>query len=63
MDITQLLLTIGAVVGIVIVGLLAIVPTLIEMPEREAATRARTYPEPTPLRPRPVVDRAYDIAA
>jgi hypothetical protein len=67
MDITQLLITIGAVVGIVIVGLLAIVPTVIELPERapRRSTLVRQSPsyappghgEPNragPLSPRPV---------
>jgi len=50
MDITQLLITIGAVVGIVIVGLLAIVPTVIELPERapRRSTLVRQSPSYAP---------------
>jgi hypothetical protein len=32
MDIVQILITIGAVVGVVLVGLLAVVPSLLERP-------------------------------
>lgn len=35
MDITQLFITVGSVVGIVIVALLAIVPTVMEIPAPE----------------------------
>ena len=38
MDITQLLITVGSVVGIVIVALLAIVPTVMEIPAPEGST-------------------------
>lgn len=34
MDFTQFLLTLGAVVGIILIGLLAIVPSLMELPGR-----------------------------
>ncbi|HZA71283.1 MAG TPA: hypothetical protein VE476_00055 [Propionibacteriaceae bacterium] len=41
MDIFQLLITIGAVIGVVLVGLLAIVPSLLDRP----AGRDRTDPD------------------
>lgn len=62
MDITQLFVTLGAVVGIVIVGLLAIVPTLIELPERTHRSES-TGAEPTPLRPRRDHHDVLDLAA
>jgi hypothetical protein len=33
MDIVQLLITIGAVIGVVLIGLLAVVPSLLDRPE------------------------------
>lgn len=49
MDITQILVTAGAVLGIILVALLAIVPTVLELP-------GRSDPEPvTP--PTPLHDR------
>lgn len=49
MDISQLIIVAVAVVGAVIVGLLAIVPTVLEMPSRRESTRPTP---PTPIRPR-----------
>ncbi|MBA8793822.1 hypothetical protein FHX74_001427 [Friedmanniella endophytica] len=52
MDITQLLITAGAVVGIVVVALLAIVPTVMEIPAPASPTGTRpgsTGPNPGPL--------------
>lgn len=50
MDLSQLIIVAVAVAGAVIVGLLAIVPTLLELPRRhESADRPAT---PTPLAPR-----------
>lgn len=37
MDITQLLITIGAIIGIVIVGALAVIPTVTETSARRQA--------------------------
>ena len=50
MDISQLIIVAVAVAGAVIVGLLAIVPTVLEMPGRRESTRPTP---PTPIRPRP----------
>ena len=38
MDITQILITAGAVVGIILIGIMAIVPTVLEMPDRDDAS-------------------------
>ena len=50
MDITQLMIIAGTLVGVVIMGLLAIVPTMIELPRDHDQD---TPTSPTPLRPRP----------
>jgi hypothetical protein len=52
MDITQLIITCVAIVGTLIVGLLAIVPTLLEIPHDHDAPHDPGHPAPTPLRPR-----------
>ena len=49
MDITQLLITVGAVVGIALIGLLAVIPSLLDFPtrtERKAAPRGRDQDGP-----------------
>ena len=51
MDISQLLLIAVAVAGAAIVGLLAIVPTVLEFPHGREPTDDPAAP--TPLRPRP----------
>jgi hypothetical protein len=61
MDITQLLITVGAVVGIILIGLLAIVPALLDRPggrdQAEPDPRAPT-PPPADQRPKNGVDLA-----
>ena len=47
MDITQLLITVGAIVGIVLIGLLAIIPAWLDRPS------GRDQPEPAPPAPTP----------
>ena len=47
MDITQLLITVGAVVGIILIGLLAIIPAWLDRPS------GRDQPEPDPPAPTP----------
>ena len=58
MDITQLLITAGAVVGIILIGLLAVIPALLDRP----GGRDQDEPEPTPppaeQRPKNGVDLA-----
>lgn len=55
MDLTQLVIVAVAVAGAVIVGLLAIVPTVLEFPRRRETTDRPTTP--TPLNPRGADDR------
>jgi hypothetical protein len=53
MDITQILIIAGAVLGTVVVGLLAIVPTLLEIPhDHDMPDGSGHPPAPTRLRPR-----------
>lgn len=61
MDITQILITAGAVLGIVLVALLAIVPTVLELPGR---SEPATVTPPTPLHDRRRPFRPHhDLAA
>ena len=48
MDIIQLLITVGAVAGIIVIGLLAIVPSLLDYP-RGLDKDEPDMPAPTPL--------------
>jgi hypothetical protein len=61
MDITQLLITVGAVVGIILIGLLAIIPAVLDRPA------GRDQAEPDPPAPTPPADRrpknGVDLAA
>jgi hypothetical protein len=62
MDITQLLITAGAVVGIILIGLLAVIPAVLDRPG------GRDQAEPDPTDPTaPPVDRrpknGVDLAA
>jgi hypothetical protein len=50
MDITQLLITVGAVAGIIIIGLLAVVPSLLDYP-RGHDRNEPSLPTPTPIKP------------
>ena len=54
MDVAQLLITIGAVVGVVLVALLAIVPSLLDRPagsdRADPDERSRTPPEDRPAK-------------
>lgn len=55
MDITQLLIIVGTVVGVVLVGLLAVVPSLLDRPA------GHDQPDPAPaLRP---TKNGVDLAA
>ncbi len=58
MDFSQLIIVAVAVAGAVIVGLLAIVPTLLELPNRRDS--ADHPADPTPLTPRPAPDAKRD---
>lgn len=58
MDITQILITAGAVVGIILIGIMAIVPTVLEMPDRDELVPV------TPLHDRRQAHRHHhDLAA
>jgi hypothetical protein len=50
MTLLQLLLTAGAVIGIIVVGLLAIIPSLLDIPQGHDHDEP-DLPAPTPLRP------------
>ena len=64
MDIIQLLITVGAVVGVVLIGLLAIVPSLLDYP-RGLDKDEPDIPAPTPLhrQRRPRTHHGSGIAA
>ena len=57
MDITQLLITVGAVVGIILIGLLAIIPALLDRP----GGRDQAEPDPSAPTPPPVEQRSKDV--
>jgi hypothetical protein len=61
MDITQLLITVGAVVGIILIGLLAIIPALLDRP----SGRDQAEPEPRASTPPPAErpKNGVDLAA
>jgi hypothetical protein len=62
MDITQLLITAGAIVGIILIGLLAVIPALLDRPGgRDQAEPDRTAPAPPPADRRP--KNGVDLAA
>jgi hypothetical protein len=50
MDVSQIIIIVVAVAGAVIVGLLAIVPTLLELPRRRESSDRPDAP-PTPITP------------
>ena len=56
MDITQLLITAGAVVGVVLIGLLAVIPALLERP----SGRDQAEPEPPDATPPPADQHPKD---
>jgi hypothetical protein len=61
MDITQLLITVGAVVGIILIGLLAIIPALLDRPGgRDQAEPDPSAPTSPPAERRP---KDVDLAA
>ncbi len=57
MDLSQLIIVAVAVAGAVIVGLLAIVPTVLELPHRH---ESQPPASPTPLSPRPPSRAEHD---
>jgi len=61
MDITQLLITAGAIVGIILIGLLAVIPAMLDRPSGpdQAEPDPRTpAPPPAGRRPKDGVDLA-----
>jgi hypothetical protein len=64
MDITQLLITAGAVVGIILIGLLAVIPAVLDRPggrdqaEPDPTDRAAPTTPPADRRPKNGVDLA-----
>jgi hypothetical protein len=62
MDITQLLITAGAVVGVILIGLLAVIPALLDRPSgRDQADPVPPDPTPPPADQRP--KNGVDLAA
>ena len=58
MDITQLLITVGAVVGIILIGLLAIIPNVLDRPAGRDQAEPAPTPPPAEKRPKNGVDLA-----
>ena len=61
MDITQLLITVGAVVGIILIGLLAVIPAWLDRPggrDQPEPNPPATTPPPADQRPKNGVDLA-----
>ena len=62
MDITQLLITAGAIVGIILIGLLAVIPAWLDRPGgRDQAEPDPPDPTPPPADQRP--KNGVDLAA
>ena len=62
MDITQLLITVGAVVGVIVIGLLAVIPALLDRPSgRDQADPDTPDPAPPPADRHP--KNGVDLAA
>jgi hypothetical protein len=51
MEITQLLIAVGSALGIALVGVMAIIPSVMEA-RSASGSASSTPPVPTPLRPR-----------
>lgn len=58
MDITQTLITAGAIIGIIVVALLAIIPTLLEFPSVMDTSHPKQQAKPKHDVPRSHVDLA-----
>ncbi len=61
MDITQLLITAGAVVGIILIGLLAVIPAVLDRPSGRDQAEPDPAPTPPPAESRP--ENGVDLAA
>ena len=62
MDIIQLLITVVAVIGVIVIVLLAIIPSLLDYPRGRDKDESDT-PAPTPLKPDDHHDHSIDLAA
>jgi hypothetical protein len=62
MTIFQLLITVVAVVGVIVIVLLAIIPSLLDYPRGRDKDESDT-PEPTPRKPDDHRDDSIDLAA
>ncbi len=62
MTIFQLLITVVAVVGVIVIVLLAIIPSLLDYPRGRDKDESDT-PAPTPLKPDDHHDHSIDLAA
>jgi hypothetical protein len=61
MDITQLLITAGAVVGVILIGLLAVIPAVLDRPSGRDQAEPDPAPTPPPADSRP--KNGVDLAA
>jgi hypothetical protein len=62
MTIFQLLITVVAVIGVIVIVLLAIIPSLLDYPRGRDKDESDT-PAPTPLKPDDHRDDSIDVAA
>ena len=62
MSIIQLLITVFAVVGVIVIVMLAIIPSLLDYPRGRDKDESDT-PAPTPLKPDDHHDHSIDLAA
>jgi hypothetical protein len=62
MTIFQLLITVVAVIGVIVIVLLAIIPSLLDYPRGRDKDESDT-PAPTPLKPDDHRDDSIDLAA
>ena len=62
MTIFQLLIAVVAVVGVIVIALLAIIPSLLDYPRGRDKDESDT-PAPTPLKPDDHRDDSIDLAA
>ena len=62
MTILQLLITVVAVVGVIVIVLLAIIPSLLDYPRGRDKDESDT-PAPTPLKPDNHSNNSIDLAA
>jgi hypothetical protein len=62
MNITQLLITVVAIIGVIVIVLLAIIPSLLDYPRGRDKDESNP-PAPTPLKPDDHRDDSMNLAA